>query len=117
MILKQFSLNRLKELTCGYRRNEPMVCCPQGGNNTPYKPGGNGGGVGGGNNGDPGQQGGGGAGGTGGTGGGNDGSNNQGQGLNQNCGKPQLNGWRNGYSGLGSQPWVARIGFRSKLEI
>lgn len=83
---------RLKELTCGYLRNELMVCCPSGANTSPFRPQGNWD-----DNHDTHQE------------------PDKGQGLNQACGKPQLNGWQSGYSGLGSHPWVVRIGFKSKI--
>jgi hypothetical protein len=75
----------LGELTCGYQGNEILVCCPQGGFESPLT---------------------------------HHDTNSQASILSQkkiNCGQPLLNSMIQGTSGgLGSHPWVARIGYKSK---
>lgn len=76
---------RLGELTCGYRGNEILVCCPQGGFESPFT---------------------------------YHHSSSQGSspsGKKTVCGQPLFNSIKVGGSGgLGSHPWVARIGYISK---
>lgn len=76
---------RLGELTCGYRGNEILVCCPQGGFESPFT---------------------------------YHHSSSQGSspsGKKTVCGQPLFNSIRQGGTGgLGSHPWVARIGYISK---
>ncbi|XP_075210647.1 serine protease ea-like [Lycorma delicatula] len=81
---------RLRELTCGYTDGEPIVCCPNQ-NVLPSRP--------------------------------------QAKPTTtttkpsfisnsneQNCGLPHLYNWQaNNYKGIGSQPWVVRVGFKNKL--
>lgn len=71
-------MGRLRELTCGYEGDEPMVCCPNGNLKNVQQPL-----------------------------------------LDQlTCGEPMLyNWWNNKYRGLGSMPWVVRVGFRSKYNL
>jgi len=75
----------LGELTCGYQGDEILVCCPQGGFESPLT---------------------------------HHDASTQGSSLSQkrvNCGQPLFSSMKRGRSGgLGSHPWVARIGYRSK---
>lgn len=76
---------RLGELTCGYMGDEILVCCPQGGFESSLT---------------------------------HSHTCNQGSVLSErkmNCGQPLFNSMKQGRSGgLGSHPWVARIGYISK---
>ncbi|RZF38117.1 hypothetical protein LSTR_LSTR005478 [Laodelphax striatellus] len=80
------SIIKLRDLTCGYKADEPLVCCPQctrdveshiGGSFPPRPP--------------PSRP-----------------SNSK------QCGHPQLYNWQGtNYKGIGSQPWVVRVGFKN----
>jgi len=76
---------RLGALTCGYRGNEVLVCCPQVGFGSPLT---------------------------------FHHSDSQGSAVAEKkkiCGRPLFNSIKQGGSGgLGSHPWVARIGYISK---
>lgn len=76
---------RLGGMTCGYRGNEILVCCPQGSFDNPFT---------------------------------YHHINSQGSTLSHKktvCGQPLFNSIKQGgKGGLGSHPWVARVGFISK---
>jgi hypothetical protein len=79
---------RLGELTCGYLGDEILVCCPQGSFESPLT---------------------------------YHHTSSQGSVLSEkkiNCGQPLFNSMKRGRSGgLGSHPWVARIGYTSMKVI